>query len=164
MVVFLPVASQFNQIEQIMMAIVNATEAMELVFKTEVILTPSTEYKDGFLFEITIKKDKEESFVVFASIASRDEAVEHRIRDSVELFTPSFLQTHLRVHLPVEAIIALQALSTANQIFYDLLEDFDEFVKDAVMEDGRGHFLAHADFEERNFVYNDVIFWYYRED
>ena len=143
-------------------------DAMNAVFPEGVEITATNRQGRGYLFDVndptaTVEHNKRAKFVVYTT-RDRDHALKSYIEDSIELYTPEFLQKHLRVELPMEAILAIQNCPTANAVFKDLVKDMDEFIADSVNEDGRGHFLAPYDHKEHYTVFNDVIFWYYRVD
>lgn len=80
-----------------------------------------------------------------------DEMVEESILDSVWAFRPDFIIHHMG--LPYDAIHMLESFQRdkcedANNTFLAMLKDKESFVRDAISADGRGHFLAHYDFEE----------------
>ena len=77
-----------------------------------------------------------------------DEAVKEYIEESVWSFNTWFIIDHSK--LPYEATAMLESFQgdkceDANDTILALIEDLDEFVKDAVSADGRGHFLSGYD-------------------
>ena len=81
-----------------------------------------------------------------------DENVREYIEQSVWAFNPSFIIDHSK--LPYDAIDMIKSFQEqhcegANETIMALIEDFDEFVSDAISADGRGHFLSHYDGEEQ---------------
>lgn len=55
-----------------------------------------------------------------------------------------------------------QGAENANDTFYNLIDDFDSFVDDAVRADGRGHFLSGYDGEEGEEQVNGTWYYIYR--
>jgi len=85
-----------------------------------------------------------------------DEYVFEEIAQMVWAFSPSFLSIHTKVS--EEAIRKVQELSEdSNNALTAMIKDFDWFVEDAVRCDGRGHFLAGYDHEERYEDYLSVV-------
>lgn len=78
-----------------------------------------------------------------------DQKVAEYIRQSVWAFNPSFLASHSIADAEVfEAIQANDKCEDNNGAILRLIEDFDEFVEDAIGADGRGHFLNTYDGNE----------------
>ena len=88
-----------------------------------------------------------------------DERAKEYMRETAWAFNASFIIDHSK--LPYEALEMVQGFQEkcegANDTILALIEDFDEFVEDAISADGRGHFLSHYDSEE-----NEISFM--RED
>ena len=90
-----------------------------------------------------------ESYMVLTD-EEADEKVKEYIYDSAWTFKPSFLASHSRVDENV--FETLQELSEgANEAVLSLIDDFDHFVDDAILSDGRGHFLASYDGAEEEY-------------
>ena len=51
---------------------------------------------------------------------------------------------------------------SSNEAVKSLIEDFDHFVDDAVLTDGRGHFLSSYDGEENEVKINNTWYYIYR--
>ena len=66
------------------------------------------------------------------------------LKTSVWTFNSSFLSSHSKADEKVFQILAEQCESS-NEAVFSLIDDFDHFVEDAIMSDGRGHFLNHYD-------------------
>ena len=79
-----------------------------------------------------------------------DKAVAERIEQDLWAFNANFLAEHLPI--PEIAIKAIQdsMYEDAAEVFRALLtqSQFDSLVEEAIMYDGRGHFLAQYDFGE----------------
>lgn len=96
-----------------------------------------------------------------------DELAKSEIKELLWAFNPDFIATHCKTHLPETAIKALESMQSkigesCNGLIEALIEDMDEFVRDAVLADGRGHFLATYDGEEQEVVSNGIAFYIYR--
>jgi hypothetical protein len=50
----------------------------------------------------------------------------------------------------------------ANELVKAVIRDIDHFVKDAILSDGRGHFLSSYDGEENEIEHKKVMFYIYR--
>jgi hypothetical protein len=90
-----------------------------------------------------------------------DEAVYNYIDESVCFFRSDFIAAHTDVDK--EVITKLQELhEDSNQAIKSLIKDFDHFVSDAVLCDGRAHFLSSYDGEENEINVNGNIYYVYR--
>lgn len=95
-------------------------------------------------------------------VLTDDEAdieVENRIRESLWAFNADFILKHMSAYRNTTAkqdkdiIFALEQMQrtlceTANELVYALIEDYEQFVEDAIEIDGRGHFISMYDGEE----------------
>ena len=78
-----------------------------------------------------------------------DQRAEDYIRDSVWAFLPGFIADHCPRGIDAGVISIIQTkCEDANDPILGMIEDFDEFVNDAISVDGRGHFLSTYDGEE----------------
>lgn len=89
-----------------------------------------------------------------------DEACKACILDSVWAFRAEDLACHLKKGIDRDVIVSVQEngkCESNNAAILSLIDDVDHFVQDAMKCDGRGHFLAGYDGEEREagkfFVY-----------
>jgi hypothetical protein len=76
-----------------------------------------------------------------------DKRARKYILDSIWAFNPSFLESHTGIDKDTIKIIQ-EKCEDANEPLKRLIKDLDHFVNDAILADGRGHFLASYDFEE----------------
>jgi hypothetical protein len=86
----------------------------------------------------SFKVGREEYLVLTDEEADR--AVRNDIRESLWAFRPEAKEM-------IEFFCAKKC-EDANDTIFALIDDFDKFVTDAVLADGRGHFLAGYDGEE----------------
>ena len=92
-----------------------------------------------------------------------DEAVYNHIDESVCFFRSDFIAAHAEVD--EEVIKKLQELhENSNQAIKSLIKDFDHFVNDAVLCDGRAHFLSSYDGEENEVNVNGNTYYVYRSN
>jgi hypothetical protein len=92
-----------------------------------------------------------------------DEAVYNYIDESVCFFRSDFIAAHAEVD--EEVIKKLQELHEgSNQAIKSLIKDFDHFVNDAVLCDGRAHYLSSYDGEENEINVNGNIYYVYRSN
>lgn len=78
-----------------------------------------------------------------------DEAAKEYILDSVWAFNTSFLMAHVKENITEECLDALkEQYEDGNAAILELLKDVDHFVSDAIMCDGRGHFMSSYDGNE----------------
>lgn len=90
-----------------------------------------------------------------------DKKVEEDIRDSLWAFKTSFLASHTDVDVTV--ISKLQELcESSNEAIFTLIKDFDHFVEEAILSDGRGHFLSKYDGHEYEEKAGDTYYYIYR--
>jgi len=83
-----------------------------------------------------------------------DERVKEYIEESIWAFSPWFLASH--TGLDEEIIKHLQdKCEGANDVLLNALKDINDFVNDAIGQDGRGHFMSSYDGyeEELNDLY-----------
>lgn len=81
--------------------------------------------------------------------AEADKATREQIVESLWAFQPEFLAAHSDVD--AEDFKTIQdngKCESNNKLIKKLINDFDHFVNDAVLSDGRGHFLSGYDSEE----------------
>jgi hypothetical protein len=92
-----------------------------------------------------------------------DEAVYNYIDESVCFFRSDFIAAHAEVD--EEVIKKLQELhENSNQAIKSLIKDFDHFVNDAVLCDGRAHYLSSYDGEENEINVNGNTYYVYRSN
>ncbi len=92
-----------------------------------------------------------------------DEAVYNYINDSICYFRSDFIAAHSEVDQ--EVISKLQELhENSNEAIKSLIKDFDHFVNDAVLCDGRAHFLSSYDGEENEITVNGNVYYVYRSN
>ena len=92
-----------------------------------------------------------------------DEAVYNYINESVCFFRSDFIAAHAEVD--EEVIKKLQELhEDSNKAIKSLIKDFDHFVNDAVLCDGRAHFLSSYDGEENEVNVNGNTYYVYRSN
>jgi hypothetical protein len=92
-----------------------------------------------------------------------DEAVYNYIKESVCFFRSDFISAHTEVD--EEVIKKLQELhENSNEAIKSLIKDFDHFVNDAVLCDGRAHFLSSYDGEENEINVNGNTYYVYRSN
>lgn len=107
-------------------------------------ITKSEYYDNGFSYgnqEYLVLTDEE-----------ADKKVADEIRETLWAFNPSFILDHsvIAENYNDKVSIALgkmlvELCEGANELVFAIIEDIDDFVEDAVMSDGRGHFLADYD-------------------
>jgi hypothetical protein len=85
-----------------------------------------------------------------------DEVVRDYIKETVWAFKPSFLSQHTGVDEEIFTNLADRCESN-NKSYLRMIKDLDEFIEDAVSQDGRGHFMDTYDGNEHEVVYNEVV-------
>jgi len=94
-------------------------------------------------------------------------AAEEYIKDTLWAFNAEFIAEHTQIGYKewfVNAIKALQEskYESANDDILDMIEDLDEFINDAIVDDGRGHFLNSYSGEEDEIKINGITYYVYR--
>ena len=114
----------------------------------------------------------EDTFTVYGAgeflVLTEDEAdakVGEEIKRSAWAFNPSFIRQHSKLPIEAEEMIKgfLEAkCEDANNTILALITDLDEFIRDAVAGDGRGHFLASEDGTEHQEKVAGQTFYIYQ--
>ena len=106
-----------------------------------------------------------------------DAEADARAREDIErdlwAFQPSFILSHCSTYDRMncweydgakEALEKIQGhfCESINELIRALIKDIDEFVEDAIDEDGRGHFISHYDGEENEEIVDGVTYYIYR--
>lgn len=109
------------------------------------------EIKNGYDENIFETEDAE--YMVLTD-AEADQAAEEYIKDSLWAFNTDFILQHSSLNnwneRTEKAFKTMQAelCESANEIVKAVITDIDEFISDAIVADGRGHFLNTYDGEE----------------
>ena len=141
--------------------------AMQLGVEDEEIEDIKTQDYD--YYGLTVLVYKEEEYAI-GTDEEADAAVKEYIRNNIWAFNTAFILEYCDLPLELEeAIKTFQETKCegANDALLALIEkcgcgDFDEFVEEAVMVDGRGHFLSTYDGEEYKVEYNGKMYYIYR--
>jgi hypothetical protein len=92
-----------------------------------------------------------------------DDEVKEYIEQSVWAFNPSFLSAHAKDGIDEDVFKALsEKCESSNETVKSLIKDFDHFVDDAVLSDGRGHFLSSYDGNEHEVNIKGNYYYIYR--
>lgn len=95
------------------------------------------------------------------------EACQEAIKQTLWAFRPEFILSHCKVGVKPALVKALrqvqeQLCESANEFVEALIQNLDEFTKDAINADGRGNFLATYDNEEQEINIDGEYFYAYR--
>ena len=113
--------------------------------------------EDGFLYHINNNEYK------VLTDDEADEEVKEYIEQSVWAFNPSFLSAHAKDGIDEDVFKALsEKCEGSNEAVKSLIKDFDHFVDDAVLSDGRGHFLSSYDGCEHEVNIKGNYYYIYR--
>ena len=101
-------------------------------------------------------------------VLTDDEATDQArayILESIWAFRPSFLAGHCELDEEViQAIVSNGKCEGNNEVLRRLLVDEEHFIEDALLADGRGHFLSSYDGEEIELVHRTpsgrTKYWY----
>lgn len=98
-----------------------------------------------------------------------DEETKGYIKESLWAFNADFILSHSKIgnNCNKAVIKAFQKMQgdlceNANELVFAMIEDFEDFVSDAIEADGRGHFLSSYDGEENEEKVNGQWFYIYR--
>jgi hypothetical protein len=92
-----------------------------------------------------------------------DDEVREYIEQSVWAFNPSFLSAHAKDEIDEDVFKVLsEKCEGSNEAVKSLIKDFDHFVDDAVLSDGRGHFLSSYDGCEHEVNIKNNYYYIYR--
>lgn len=106
-----------------------------------------------------------------------EEEANKRAREDIErdlwAFMPEFILSHCSTYenmsnweynFAKEALEKIQShfAEGINELIKAMIKDLDEFVKDAIIEDGRGRFISHYDGYEDEYNINGMTFFIYR--
>lgn len=106
----------------------------------DVVFKKST-YEDS-LYDVGLKNE----FLVLTDEEADEKAKEY-ILDTLWAFDTHFLQSHTGVDSEIFKLLA-DKCESANEAILRMIKDEDEFVADAIVADGRGHFINSYDGEE----------------
>lgn len=96
----------------------------------------------------SVKDIKSDDWMICTAEEANDYAKE-RILESLSYFKPEFLAFHAKPGIMEKHIIALQLLEEdCLEALKHLIDDMDILVKDALMQDGRAHFIGTYDGQE----------------
>lgn len=106
-----------------------------------------------------------EEYLVLTDIEA-DEACSNNILDSLWAFNTSFLMCHIdddtgTLEKTIEKA-QLEMCEDSNELIRRLIPDIDHFINDAILSDGRGHFLSSYDGEENEQEINGEYYLIYR--
>lgn len=126
---------------------------------------PPDEIEEASYGEHTYKHGRQEFLVMTDEEA--DEAAAEQVQQSLWAFNADFISSHTRNGLNAAATKALQKAQRelcedANDLVAAMIEDMDHFIEDALKADGRGHFLAGYDSEEREESFAGTMYFIYR--
>ena len=124
-------------------------------------------YDNGFSYgnqEYLVLTDKE-----------ADEKAQEEIEDSLWAFNADFIIQHCSTYEDMDTYefqAAVKSLRKAqesecenlNPLVKALIEDMDDFVEDAIMSDGRGHFISRYDGNENEELIDGTWYYIYRVD
>ena len=114
---------------------------------------------------------KEEYLVL--TDAEADAKAREEIERSLWAFQPSFILSHCSTYDRMsnweydDAKASLEKIQghfceSINELIRAMIADLDEFVEDAICEDGRGHFISTYDGDENEEIVDGVTYYIYR--
>lgn len=126
-----------------------------------------------------INQDTEDQFSIGNAeyLVLTDKEADEHAREDIErtlwAFQPSFILNHCSTYERMtsweydsakEALEKIQGhfCEGVNELIRAMIEDIDEFVEDAICEDGRGHFISMYDGRENEEEINGKTYYIYR--
>lgn len=109
--------------------------------------------------------DKEREDYLVLTDEEADERAKEYILGSVWAFNKSFLDCHSEAIAEIDdkAFSKLQeGCESINKAILAMIDDKEHFVEDAILSDGRGHFLSSYDGEENEVKIDGVYYYIYR--
>lgn len=95
-----------------------------------------------------------------------DDKAKEQILDSLWAFNHSFLCSHSEAinEIPEKDFQAMQGklCESFNKAILAMIDDKEHFIKDAILSDGRGHFLSQYDGEENEVKIGNEYFYIYQ--
>ncbi len=92
-----------------------------------------------------------------------DEQAKEYIEETVWAFNPSFLSAHSKDGIDEDVFKTLsEKCESSNEAVKSLIKDFDHFVDDAILSDGRGHFMSSYDGHEHEVKIKNNWYYIYR--
>lgn len=88
-----------------------------------------------------------EEYAVAEDEEVANKAARRAVEDSICYFNPNFLADHSDVPEEVFEFLANKCFDN-NEAYKSMIYDVNDFIDDAIDEDGRGHFLSGYDGEE----------------
>lgn len=149
-------------------------------------LVEQGEFSEDEINEAVIKKEwdsyyNEYRFDVYGDdflVLNDDRAYEtafHEISQELWAFNDDFIVDHIKDDIkygsyPVDlselkaalGVMQKKLCECANAIIYALIDDLEEFVKDAIAADGRGHFISSYNCEEHEVAVDGETYYIYR--
>lgn len=126
------------------------------------------------VYENNLYKFGDKEYLVLTEEEANEKA-RYVIEQELWAFQPQFILSHnentqdmnnWEYDEAIQALSAAQSKSaeTLNGLVRCLITDLDEFVEDAISEDGRGHFLADYDSYEEEQEVDGVTYYIYRRN
>lgn len=109
--------------------------------------------------------DREREDYLVLTDEDADEQAKDYILERVWAFNKSFLNSHSEAIAEIDdkTFAKLQeGCEGINKAVLAMIDDKDHFVKDAILSDGRGHFLSPYDGEENEIKVKGVWYFIYR--
>jgi hypothetical protein len=93
-----------------------------------------------------------------------NEFVANNIKETIWAFNAEFLICYFNCKIDVKYIKLLQQkyCEELNDFFMSLIKDMDIFIKDAILQDGRGHFIFSYDGNEEEVIIENTVYYIYR--
>ena len=102
-----------------------------------------------------------EEYLVLSDEGANEKAREY-ILDSLWAFNSSFLESHTGIDEEVLRQIQEKMCEGCNEVILRLIKDIEHLISDAILSDGRGHFLSSYDGKENEIKYCKKYYYIYR--
>lgn len=121
-------------------------------------------------FDEKIKDDREtvwanEGEYLVLDDEEADAKAKEEIEQSIWAFNAEFIISHCKADIPEDVIKVIQdKYESGNDTILQLIDDFDEFVEDAISADGRGHFINYYDGTENEIDVDGNTYYIYKQN
>lgn len=103
---------------------------------------------------------------VICDESSREDLVRTEIENSAWAFNTEFILRHSKSSITYDVLKHFQEVEceSSNDFVLEIIEDFDEFVSNAINGDGYGHFLSRYDGKENDISIDGNEYFIYRNN
>lgn len=91
-------------------------------------------------------------------------AAKEYILETLWAFNADFILSHSKIDMEAKYLTKIQGVlgESANTLIRGMIANINQFIKDAIAADGRGHFMSSYDGREHEFEYKGKIYYIYK--